>query len=199
MTQDALALTPDEYAALQSDHVLSNGHALSALPASIMVVSATGGSITIDGIGVQDATVTVYDASGGVLTTDTAAPGFTVTAADSGGNLALTETVGMNAASSESAPMVLLEKTVLEGTVSGDGASFAGAGAVQVGAGEFLNVYDSGSAPANPANPVLVYDAVQHTLSLDVAGHAPVVLVTLGGATSPAHLDASEIIVKHQA
>ena len=198
MTQDAIALTPDEYAALQADGLVGNGHALSALPVAL-TVTATGGSISVDGTGVDTATVTLYDASGSVLTTTSAAPGFTVSAADAGVNMALTETVGANPATSESAPVVLLEQALLEGIVTSDSASFAGSGAVHVAGSEYLDLYSLAAAPAHPGSPVLVYDAGLHTLSLDVDGHAPVVLVTLGGATTAAQLDASEILVKHQA
>jgi hypothetical protein len=198
MTQDAIALTPDEYSALQADGLVSNGHALSALPVSLSV-TATGGNITIDGTGVDTATVTLYGGDGHVLTTTGAAPGFTVSAADASVNMSLTETVGANAATSESAPVVLLEQASLESIVSTDSASFAASGAVHVAGSEYLDIYSAAAAPLHPLSPVLVYDATQHTLSLDVDGHTGVVLVTLGGATTAASLDASEILVKHQA
>ena len=37
MTQDDVSLTPTEYTALQSDNVLQNGHALSAMPTGVSV------------------------------------------------------------------------------------------------------------------------------------------------------------------
>ncbi len=196
VTQDTINLTPTEYNNLQSDGLVANGHALSAIPTGLTAVE-TGGNVTVDGTGVSGATVTLYDASGGVLTTGAAAPAFTVTAADAGVNMSLTETIGGNAATGESAPVVLLDQASVETIVTGDAATFATSGAVHLAGSEYLDLYDAASAPANPANPALVYDATQHTLSLDVSGHAPVVLVTLGGATTAAHLDATEILVKH--
>lgn len=201
MTQDAVSLTLNEYSSVQADDVLPNGHALSAIPESLSV-TATGGAIVVDGTGVDSAAVTLYDANGVSLATTTASPGFAVTAADAGVNMALTETIGGNAATGESAPVVLLEQSVLEGLViTTDHTSFAasgGANSVQVGTNEYLTLYNAAAAPADPADPVLAYDAASHHLLLEANGQTPVTLVTLGGATTPTHLDASEILVKHQ-
>ncbi len=199
MTQDALNLTPAEYNALQSDNLVANGHALSALATGIVVTSGAG-SVHIAGNGVDGATLNVYASSGASLSqTAGVAAVFVADAAEAGiGNgMVITETVGASAATSESAPIIALEATVLTGAVTGASATFAGSGSVQVGGGQYLNVYNAANAPASPANPILVYDATAHTLSLDIAGHAPLVLVTLGGATHPTSLDPSEIIVQH--
>ena len=198
MTQDALNLTPAEYTALQSDNVVLNGHALSALPTGVSVSEVTG-SVHVIGTGVSDATVTIYSASGSVLTTSSAAPGFNISAVESGSgiNVSVTEQVGASAATSESALIVVLEQAIL--TTDAGAASFVssgGAGMVQVGVNEYMHLYTAGSQPATPVNPVLVFDPVAHTLSFDVASSS-VVLVTLGAATHPASLDPSEIFVKH--
>ncbi len=197
ITQDVLTLTPDEYSAVQADNPVANGHALSAIPVDLSV-DATGGNLVIDGTGVDGATVTLYDADGSVVTALTTIPTFHVSVSDASANMVLTETVGASAATSESAPVVLLEQSALEGIVNTDGATFAASGAVHVTGSEYLDIYNLSAAPAHPANPVLVYDPTQHTLSLDVDGHAPVVLVTLGTATHATSLDATEILVKHQ-
>ena len=199
MTQDALNLTPAEYIALQSDNIVLNGHALSALATGIVVTSGAG-TVHISGNGVDGATLNIYASSGASLS-QTAGVGasFTANASEGaiGNGVVVTETVGALSATSESAPIIALEQTVITSAVTGAGASFAGSGSVQVAVGEYLNVYTTANAPASPANPYLVYDATAHTLSLDIAGYSPLVLVTLGAATHPASLDASEIIVQH--
>ena len=194
MTQDALALTPSEYAAVQSDNVVLSGHALSAMPTGVSV-SEVSGNVEFDGTGVNGAAVTLYAADGSVVTTTSASPLFTVSAAESGSgiNVAATETVG----GTESAPIIALEQTILTGAATADGATFATSGQVQVGTNEYMNLYTAGSQPGSPANPILVYDPTAHTLSFDAAGHSDVVLLTLGTATHPASLDPSEIFVKH--
>jgi hypothetical protein len=199
MTQDALSLTPTEYAALQSDNIVLNGHALSALASGVSVTSA-GGTVEVSGAGVDGATLNVY-ASDGTSLSQTAGvtASFTASASEGsiGNGVVVTETVGASAAISESAPIIALERTILTDAATADGATFAGSGQVQVDAGAYVNIYTTATAPGSPANPALVYDAAAHTLSLDVGGHAPLVLVTLGGATVPAALDPSEIFVRH--
>ena len=94
MTQDAISLTPNEYSALQADGLVVNGHALSALP-----VAADGdrdrrqhrrwtapASIPRPSRCMTPAVRCSPQPA--------AAPGFTVSAADAGVNMALTETVG---------------------------------------------------------------------------------------------------------
>jgi hypothetical protein len=199
MTQDALSLTPAEYNALQSDNVVLNGHALSALATGIVVTSG-GGTVHVAGNGVDGATLNVYASSGTSLSHTTGvSAAFDASASEGsiGNGVVVTETVGASAATSESAPIIALEKTVITDAATAASAIFAGSGSVQVGAGEYLNVYTTANAPVSPANPYLVYDATAHTLSLDISGYAPLVLVTLGGATHPTSLDPSEIIVQH--
>ena len=199
LTQDALSLTPTEYAAVQSDNIVLNGHALSALATGIGVTSG-GGTVHVSGNGVDGATLNVYASSGASLSqTAGVSAAFTADAAEGsiGNGVVVTETVGASAATSESAPIIALEQTVLTDAATADSATFAGSGSVQVGVGQYVNLYTTATAPASPANPVLVYDATAHTLSLDITGHAPLVLVTLGSATHPASLDPSEIVVKH--
>ncbi|HEY1933953.1 MAG TPA: hypothetical protein VGG99_18230 [Acetobacteraceae bacterium] len=197
LTQDALSLSPTEYTALQSDNVLPAGHAWSAIPTGV-TVSEVSNNVEIDGTGVSGATVTLYSATGTVLTTASASPGFTISAAESGQgiNVVATETPS---GGNESAPIIALEQTILTTAASTDHVSFAASGDVQVGTGEFMNLYTLGSQPATPSNPELIYDPSVHTLSY-VDGTSTIVLVTLGGtATHPASLDASEIFVKHYA
>ncbi len=199
LTQDALSLTPTEYAAVQSDNIVLNGHALSALATGIGVTSG-GGTVHVSGNGVDGATLNVYASSGASLSqTAGVSAAFTADAAEGsiGNGVVVTETVGASAATSESAPIIALEQTVLTDAATADSATFAGSGSVQVGVGQYVNLYTTANAPVAPANPVLVYDATAHTLSLDITGHAPLVLVTLGSATHPASLDPSEIVVKH--
>ena len=199
MTQNALNLTPAEYTALQSDNVVLNGHALSALATGIVVTSGAG-TVHVAGIGVDGATLNVY-ASDGTSLSQTAGVGASFTANASEGSIGngvvVTETVGASAATSESAPIIALEATVLTDAATFAGATFAGSGSVRVGAGQYVNVYTTANAPAHPGNPDLVYDATAHTLSLDIDGHAPLVLVTLGAATHPASLDPTAIVVQH--
>lgn len=199
MTQDALNLTPSEYNALQSDNIVLNGHALSALATGIVVTSGAG-TVQVSGDGIDGATLNVYASSGASLSHTTGAgASFTATASEGsiGNGVVVTETVGASAATSESAPIIALEQTIITAAATGAGATFAGSGSVQVGGGAYLNLYTTANEPGAPANPNLVYDATAHTLSLDIAGHAPLVLVTLGSATHPASLDPSEIVIQH--
>jgi hypothetical protein len=198
MTQDALALTPAEYAALQSDSVVLNGHALSAMPTGADA-SASGGDIHVTGNGVDGATANVYAADGSLLSQAVVSASFDVsdTIVHAGNGLVVTETVGASAATSESSPIVALERTVLTDAATADSATFAASGQVQVDTGEYVNLYTTATVPLHPANPALVYDAAQHTLSLEIDGHSPVILMTLGGATTPTSLDPAEILIRH--
>jgi hypothetical protein len=199
MTQDALALTPTEYTNLQSDGVVLNGHALSALATGISVTSGAG-IVHVSGAGIGGATLNVYASSGSSLSqTPGAAASFTANASEGaiGNGVVVTETVGASAATSESAPIIALEQTVLTNAATAASATFAGSGAVQVGVSQYIDIYTTATAPAHPTNPVLVYDAAAHTLSLNIDSHAPVVLVTLGAATHPTTLTASEIFIQH--
>jgi hypothetical protein len=199
MTQDDLTLTPTQYTALQSDGVVLNGHALSAMPVSITVTSGAG-TAHIAGTGVSGATLNVYSGSGSSLsTTSGVAASFTANASEGsiGNAMVVTETVGGSAATGESAPIIALEATVLTNAATADSATFAGTGAVQIGGGQYANLYTTATAPTNPANPILVYDPTAHTLSLNITGHAPTLLVTLGTATHPTALTAAEIFVQH--
>jgi hypothetical protein len=199
MTQDALALTPTEYTNLLSDSVVLNGHALSALATGISVTSGAG-MVHVSATGISGATLNVYASSGSLLSqTSGVGASFTADALESaiGNGVVVTETVGASAATSESAPIIALEKTVLTTTATNDGATFAGSGAVQVGVGQYIDIYTTTTALAHPTDPVLVYDPTAHTLSLNIDGHSPVVLVTLGTATHPTALTAAEIFIQH--
>ena len=192
LTQDALALTPSEYLAVQNDGLTLNSHVLSAMPTSVGITNGSG-NIHIAGTGVNGATVTLYDHTGAPVTTQTAAPGFTISAADGGANFAVTETVS----GVKSAPVIALEQTILTSTATSNSAAFLTTGQIQVAANEFVNLYTTATAPVSPVNPDLVYDPTAHTLSFEVGSQSPVVLLTLGTATHPAALDPSEIFVKH--
>jgi hypothetical protein len=202
MTQDNVSLTPTEYAALQSDDVLQNGHALSAIPTGASV-SSSGGNVYLTATGVSGATLNVYAASGSELHSSTlGTASISVTQADAfgtvGGAVVITETMpSHSAATAESAPLIAIDQTVI--TTDAGEASFAstgGASSVQVGTNEYMQLYTAGSQPASPANPVLVYDPTAHTLSLDVASTS-IVLVTLGAQTHPASLNPAEIFITH--
>jgi hypothetical protein len=202
MTQDNVSLTPTEYAALQSDNVLQNGHALSAIPTGASV-SSSSGNVFLTATGVSGATLNVYAASGSELHSSTlGSSSISVTQADTfgtvGGAVVVTETMpGHTAATAESAPLIAIDQTVI--TTDAGAASFSstgGASTVQVGTNEYMQLYTAGSQPASPVNPVLVYDPTAHTLSFDVASTS-IVLVTLGAQTHPASLDPAEIFVTH--
>ncbi len=199
MTQDALALTPVQYEALQDDNINLNGHALSALATGVSVSSAAG-TVHITGNGVDGATLVVYAGSGAQLSSTagvTASFDASASTGSIGNGMVVTEIVGGSAATSESAPIIALERAVLTTEAANDGATFAGSGQIQVDTGKFVNLYTAGSAPAHPTSPVLVYDPNAHTVSMAVEGHTPLVLVTLGAATTPASLDPSEILIRH--
>jgi hypothetical protein len=204
MTQDALALTPTEYTALQSDSVVQGSYALSVLPTGASVNSA-GGDVVITATGVSGATLHVYAAGGSALSSSVlGSSAISVSQSDAfgtvGGAVVITETMpGHTAAAGESAPIIALDQTVITTDATAASASFSasgGAGMVQVGVNEYMTLYTAGQQPAHPTNPVLVYDPSAHTLSFDVASTS-IVLVTLGAATHPASLDASEINIKH--
>jgi hypothetical protein len=200
MTQDAIALTPTEYTALQADNVVQNGHALAALPVGAVVTSSAG-NVLITATGFAGATLNVYahdGASLGSSVLQSAAISLTQTEAAAGGALVITETMPSQAAAAgESAPIIAIDQTVI--TTDAGAASFAssgGNGMVQVATNEYMHLYTLGAQPGSPANPVFVYDPAGHTLSLDV-GNSSIVLVTLGAQTHPASLDPSEIFVTH--
>jgi hypothetical protein len=203
MTQDDVSLTPTEYMALQSDNVVPNGHALSAIP-TVASVSSSSGDVFLTASGVSGATLNVYAASGGAaLSSNTlGSASISVTQADAfgtvGGAVVVTETMpGHSAATGESAPLIVIDQTVI--TTDAGLAAFSGLGGVgmvQVGANEYMHLYAAGSQPLSPVNPVLVYDPTAHTLSFDVASTS-IVLVTLGAQTHPASLSPAEIFITH--
>jgi hypothetical protein len=180
VTQNALDLTPAEYTALQNDGIAANGHALSAILVNDSVTDP----------------INVYTASGALLSaTHEAQAGFTVTAPDTGagGAFSITETVN----GTESAPVVVLEASLIETAVSAAQVQFASSGMIEIDSGKYLNLYVAGDVPNNLAVPALVYNPAAHTISLDIPNALPVTLITLGAATTPASLDVSEILVKH--
>ena len=115
-----------------------------------------------------------------------------------GGAVVITETMpGHSAASGESAPIIALDQTII--TTDAGMAGFSGtggAGTVQVATNEYMHLYTAGSQPADPTNPILVYDPSAHTVSFDV-GNTSIVLVTLGAQTHPTSLNAAEIFITH--
>ena len=172
---------------------------MSALATDI-VVTSSGGVVTIEGNTVAGAMLNVYAGNGSLLSQAIDADGvFGVNAVQSaiGNGVVITSTVGASAATGESAPIIVLERDILTTQASTNGATFASSGQVQVGVGQYVDLYSVSNAPANPSNPALVYDSSLHTLSLYIDGHSPLVLVTLGSATTPASLDPSEIFVRH--
>jgi hypothetical protein len=194
-TQDALNLTPTEFTALQNDGVLASGHALSAILVNDSVTDLNN-ILSLSATGVAGATINVYTASGALLSaTHEAQAGFTVTAPDTGagGAFSITETVN----GTESAPVVVLEASLIETAVSAAQVQFASSGMIEIDSGKYLNLYVAGDVPNNLAVPALVYNPAAHTISLDIPNALPVTLITLGAATTPASLDVSEILVKH--
>jgi hypothetical protein len=193
LTQDDLALTPTEFAALAADTFVLNGHVISAELVNDSVTDSAN-TMALTATGVTGASVNVYD-HGGVLLSSTmeSSPSFVVTAPDAGpgNNFSITETVN----NVESAPVVVLNASTLEGLVSGASSAFSTSGQIQVGVGEYLNLYTAGATLPNA--PSLVYDPNAHTISLDIPSAAAVVLITLGASTHPASIDPSEILVKH--
>ena len=83
----------------------------------------------------------------------------------------------------------------METAVTVGGGSFASTGAIQIDAGKFVDLYEAGAVPVL-SHAALVYDPTAHTLTLDVPGSAPTLLVTLGGSTHPTSLSAAEIFLK---
>jgi hypothetical protein len=193
MTQDVLDLTLTEVTALVSDHLISNGHRVGVVVDNLSVSTGPDG-VSFAGTGLAGGTVHVYGADGSLLASDhSVSAGFVVSAATSGHNFVLTETNS----GIEGAPVVVLDASGLEHAVAQAHGSFASSGAIQVGAGEFLNLYTAGSVPQNLAHAALVYDPLAHTVSLEVGGNAPVTLITLGGSAHPASLDVTEILIAH--
>ena len=193
LTQDDLGLTPTEYAQIQSDGFVANGHVLSAVLVNDSITD-TSNTLTLTATGVAGASVTIYDHSGNtVSTTPEGNASFTLTTPDSGatGNFSITETVN----SVESAPVVVLTQSTLESYVAGVSANFANSGQIQVGTGEYISLYTAGATLPNA--PALVYDPNAHTISLDIPNSSPITLITLGASTHPASLDPSEILIKH--
>ena len=195
VTQDSLALTPNQYANVHGDSYINlNGHVISAALDGV-TVSSGGGNVTVAGTGVSGATLHVYAGSGGTdlshPTLGAAAVSATVAESAIGNAVVVTESVN----GVESAPIIAIELNAV--TTAAGGATFASAGAVQVGVGQFVDLYTKVAAPTAPPNPILVYDPNAHTLSLNVAGHAPVTLVTLGSTTTPTSLTAAEIFIQH--
>ena len=194
LTQDALDLSPTEYAALQSDIVNANGHAIGITPAAAHVTD-TANMLTVSATGIAGGTVHIYAQDGTLVsTTPEANAGFTITATDTtpGQNFAITESVG----GVEGAPLVVLDAAALEAAANVPGVTFSSSGQFQIDPGRYVNLYEAGSVPAL-SHPALVYDPVAHTISLDLPGGGAVPLITLGGTTHPASLDLSEIVIKH--
>jgi hypothetical protein len=206
LTADALALTPTEYGRLQADGVLANqvvnGHVISAALAGVSVTD-TNSLLSLTATGsIAGATVKVYDEHGNTLSSIREGhAGFTITAADpadhngNGQAFAFTETVN----GVESAPVVVLDQGIILAAVTAANATFANNnGDVQVGINETLHVYNAGDAALQTlSNPALIYDPHAHTVSLDIPGNTPVVLITLGAATDPATSTSLDVIVKH--
>jgi hypothetical protein len=161
---------------------------------SLLSLTATGS--------IAGATVKVYDEHGNTLSSIREGhAGFTITAADpadhngNGQAFAFTETVN----GVESAPVVVLDQGIILAAVTAANATFANNnGDVQVGINETLHVYNAGDAALQTlSNPALIYDPHAHTVSLDIPGNTPVVLITLGAATDPATSTSLDVIVKH--
>jgi hypothetical protein len=193
LTQDDLALTPTEYAAIQQDGFVANGHAISAVLSNTHVTD-TGGLLSLAATGVAGSLVNIYGASGSLVSsTHEGNAGFTVTAPDltGGASFSITEVV----AGVESAPVVVLDANALESLVAQTQIGFANSGEIQVDSGKYINLYTAGTPLPNA--PALVYDPHAHTISLDIPNSAPVTLITLGASTSPASIDPTEILVKH--
>ena len=192
LTQDDLALTPTELAAINADGFLGGVHLVSALLVNTGVTDASN-VLSLSATGVAGASVHIYGSSGSLISaTHEANAGFTVSAPDVAGTaFSITEVVN----GVESAPVVVLDATALENAVAGTSAIFASSGQIQVDTGKYINLYTAGSQLPNA--PALVYDPHAHTISLDIPSSAPVTLITLGASTSPSSIDPSEILVKH--
>ncbi len=193
VTQDALDLSPAEFAAAQSDNLVANNH-VGILPGAASLFDAEG-ALTVSATGYAGGIVKAYSASGALVSVSQQThDGFIVTIADNsaGQNFAITETVH----GTEGAPLVILDAVALGSLVTAAGATFASNGSIQISPGAFVNLYEAGSVPNQLTNPALVYDPVAHTVSLDLPHAAPVTLITLGSATHPMSLDPSEILSK---
>ena len=192
LTQNDLALTPTEFAAINADTFLANGHIISAAFAN-GAVTDTNNLMSFSATGVAGATVNIYNTGGGLVwAAHEANASFTVTAPDvAGSTFSITETVN----GVESAPVVVLDQAALENAVALAAGNFANTGEIQVDSGKFINLYTLGAQLPNA--PALVYDPAHHTISLDIPNALPVTLITLGASTTPASIDPTEIIVKH--
>jgi hypothetical protein len=60
-----------------------------------------------------------------------------------------------------------------------------------------MNLYTTATAPADHANPILVYDPTAHTLAMRIDDYGSLTLITLGTATHPLTLDADDIYIRH--
>ena len=194
VTEDALDLSPSEFANLQADSIVGNGH-VGLLP-SVVSVTDAGNLLSVSAEGYAGGTVQVYGQTGSLLSSVMQSnAGFTVTTADAapGQSFAITETVhGV-----EGAPLLVLDAAAIETAITQAGSTFASSGTIQVDAGKFLSLYEANAVPTNLTAPALVYNPTAHTVSLDLPGSTPVTLITLGSSTHPTSLDLSEIIIKH--
>ncbi len=171
MGADALDLTAAAYTALLADHLVRHG---------IMPGVGHGDFSASEAAAVRMASTMEPHAS------------FTVTACDIGG-----ETIAVSEAADGSTPVVVLDAGSVASLVCDLGGSFAASGAIEVGTGKFVDLYQAGSVPAGTSNASLIYNPAAHTISLDVPGQDPVTLITLGGTADPQGLDASGILFKH--
>ena len=196
LTSDVMNLTPQEFIALTHDSTSQNGHMLGVVPTAISVTDI-GNTVQLSGIGVVGSTVKLFGSDGSLVSSVSQADaGFTISADDvgHGHNFSLTESAG--GISSEGAPIVILDSGTLETSVATAGGSFASTGQIQVSTGKFVDLYEAGSIPISLNHAALVYDPVAHTVALDLPGQGLTTLVTLGGSTHVASLDASEILFK---
>ena len=194
VTEDALDLSPTEFANLQTDNILGNGH-VGVLPDTLSFTD-TSNTLSLSAEGYTGGTVQVYNETGSLLSSAVhPTAGFTITTADAapGQNFAITETVhGV-----EGAPLVVLDASAIEAAVTQASGNFATSGSIQIDTNKYVNLYEANATPQGLTAPALVYNPTAHTVSLDIPGSAPVTLITLGGSTHPASLDLSEIIIKH--
>ena len=195
MTSDALNLAPNEYNALQADNIVKNGHGLGILPTAVSLTDGDG-ILAVSGHGLSGQIIKIYGADGTLLSANsTISESFTVTASDTspGSNFAVTSTAP--GGGSEGAPVVVLDSAAVEAAATAAGATLATTGQIQVDSGKFIDVYMAGAVPTL-THPALVYNQAAHTVALDIPGHAPITLVTLGGTTHPGALTASEFFFK---
>ncbi len=196
VTADALNLTPAEFAALQLDNVSLNNHLVGVTPDAVSVTE-TSNVVHVSGSDVAGSTIKIYAADGSIISSGLqTGASFSVNADDlgHGHNFSLTESGG--GVASEGAPLVILDSGLVESSVAAAGGSFASTGQLQVDTGKFVNLYQSRSIPVSLAHAALVYDPVAHTIALDIPGQGSTTLITLGGSTHPAGLEASEILFK---